>query len=279
MIVPQRNRITESPIPKIFITTGVSLLILSILVFSFQNCAKNPKYATDLASYLNANAAAACTNTGDPSDGPDGELKSSSDSSSTCTAETEGLSYPSAQPLILIPGQSTTLVVAKPSDMTNPTSWYWYATNAGGSLVSYFGKPYFDGTHFYISVHVVPDFNQARLFQLRFYDNSSARFFDQTGITVTIQPGGTTNYSADGRAQLCASAIQSSSPGFSLTRTNTTNALYIYDSGAGIEQAFCKSGSLSVNCFKQATWPANWNSQTFTIQAVNRCGTTITRSL
>lgn len=285
-IFHQTRIFSVSKLPRTLISVGIGLIFLPLLSV-FQNCAKDPKYSTSLEEYMmkaNADAMPSCGSGSTPPAGgmppggvPPGGIPPGANPCAAGGDGTKVLSYPSSDQIILKPGQSITLKIQKPANMSNPTSWYWYAVNDGYSLKTYYGKPFFDGTHFYISVHVIPNYAQQKNFQILFYEPRNRNYFTQNGLSVTVMPSASQTFNGDFKQELCSKASDLI-PTISFNRSNSMSPLLIVDAGTGLESSTCKVGAISVDCFNQATWPINWISQSFLIQGATRCGKNFSQS-
>lgn len=226
--------------------------VLAVCTLSFQNCAPSG------------------------GDAPASNSTTSADSSSTSGV----VSYPnSGTPVTLIPGQSITLKLTKPSYMTDPSQYIWLIPSDDYSLASYYGLFTEIGDHIYVSLTVKSSYSSVknmRLYVLRISDYSYA---DTTGVGIKIDPSAYgQHYAADHASEMCE-VRGNYVPTFLYDKSKAAaDALIVFDNGAGVGSLECNFGGTSVDCLATSQWPSSWASQTLKVTGYNRCGAASTRS-
>ncbi|WP_413584727.1 hypothetical protein [Bdellovibrio sp. HCB274] len=232
---------------KKFLVAGGTVVALAAVTVSFQNCA--PGAAEDGSS----NSVA--------SDGLQGEIY-----------------YPSnGSPVVLTAGQNITLKISKPANLSDLSSYYWviYDTTV---TASYIGTITQSGNYFYVSIQVKSDLSTQKDLRIYLYNPSTKTYLDGNGVRISLRPSVSNPYSSDYVSEVCA-LKQNSAPTFTLTKSSpSASALYVFDNGAGVGNMSCSIGGVAYNCLAPSSWPSNWTSQTFTVQAFNRCGVSRTQS-
>lgn len=211
---------------------------------------------------------------------------SSSSSTDVTTSTVNAVAYPStSSPIFLVAGQSVTLKIAKPSGMSDSTSYEWYVYNDGNALDAHIGLPVESNGYLYVSLTVRSDLTTTKDLHIYFYNWSTATYLDGNGVWIRLGPSSAgTAYSSDAVSEMC-SVRSSYVPSFAFTRTAAvTSALSIFDNGAGIATLTCtftdSSGTSygTVDCVNTSAWPSNWASLSLAVYATNRCGTSYSQS-
>ncbi|MEK2688145.1 hypothetical protein [Bdellovibrio sp. GT3] len=233
-------------IKKILVASGTVVALAAVAV-SFQNCA--PGASEDGAS----NTVAA--------DGYSGDIY-----------------YPSSgSPIVLTAGQNITLKISKPANLSDLSSYYWviYDTSV---TAAYIGTITQSGSYFYVSLQVKSDLSSQKDLRIYLYNPTTKSYLDGNGVKISLRPSVSNPYSSDYVTEVC-SLKQNSAPTFSLNKAAaSSSALYIFDNGAGVGNTSCSIGGVAYNCLAPSSWPSNWTSSTFTVQAYNRCGVARTQS-
>lgn len=251
------NRKTLGPV--------AAVIGLMATVLSFQNCSQSQTSATPSTT--------------------DSTTTSSGSGSSSSSSALTALSYPVTTALNLVPGQSTTIKVTKPSTLSDMTNYVWYAYGDGHALASHVGLPVESSGSLYISLTLRSDFSGTKDLRVYFYNTATSTYLDGNGIKIHLDSTGTvTPFSADAASELCT--LRSSYvPSFIFTKSAAIeDALYVFDNGAGVNALNCTftdsagTTSASVDCLKTSSWPSSWASQTLNVYSTNRCSTSSTQT-
>lgn len=244
---------------KKFAGPAAVVLGLIVTVLSFQNCAQNHS----------------------SSSGSTGTT--SSDTTGTVTNTTAALSYPVTTSVVLVPGQSTTIKIVKPSAMGDSSNYIWYAYGDNHALAAHYGIPVENNGYLYVSLMLKSSFSGTQDIRVYFWNYSTSTYLDGNGIKVRMTSSGTP-FSQDAAAELC-DLRPDYVPSFTFTKTAAAaDALYVFDTGGGIGSLSCtftdSSGntSASVDCLNTSAWPSTWASSTLNLYGTNRCGTNTSRS-
>lgn len=237
---------------KKILGTTLVLAVLAVFTLSFQNCAPSS-----------------------------GETPSINSPSVTDSGSDLGvLKYPdSGTPVTLIPGQSITLKLTKPSYMADASQYIWLIPSDDYSLASYYGLFTEIGNSIYVSLTVRPSYASARSMRLYILKIADYTYADNTGLGIRIDPSAYGQHSsADHAVEMCETR-GSYVPTFLYDNTNSTaDALIIFDNGAGVGALECEFGGASVDCLQTSQWPANWASLPLKVTGYNRCGAGSTRN-
>lgn len=230
--------------------------VLTICTLTFQNCAPS---STDSASTS--------------SDG----TTANTDNSSTSTSI---LTYPNAgTPVTLIPGQSITLKLTKPSYMSNAADYLWIVPSDDYALASYYGLFTEVDGYLYVSLTVKSSYASAKNMRLYILNIASNSYADKTGLGLKIDASAYgQHYSSDMVSEMC-DVRGGYVPTFIFDKTKeAADALIVFDNGAGVGSLECNFGGTSVDCLSTSSWPSDWASRSLTISGYNRCGATTTRT-
>ncbi|UXR63142.1 hypothetical protein EZJ49_08640 [Bdellovibrio bacteriovorus] len=230
--------------------------VLTVCTLTFQNCAPS---STESAS------TSTDTNT------------SSGDSSSTDTAI---LTYPnSGTPVTLIPGQSITLKMTKPSYMSNAADYLWIVPSDDYALASYYGLFTEVDGYLYVSLTVKSSYASVKNMRLYTLNIATNTYADTTGIGIKIDASAYgQHFSGDMVSEMC-DVRGAYVPTFIFDKTKAAaDALIVFDNGAGVGSLECNFGGTSVDCLTTSAWPSDWASRSLTITGYNRCGATTTRT-
>ncbi|UYL09513.1 hypothetical protein B9G69_002860 [Bdellovibrio sp. SKB1291214] len=235
----------KSSIKKVLIGCGTVVALLLVTV-SFQNCSSG----------------------------------NAEDASTTVAADgyTGDIYYPSNNsPVVLAAGQNITLKIAKPTNVSDLSSYYWvlYDTTVTAAYVGYITQ---SGSYFYVSLQVRSDLSAQKDLRIYLYNYNTKTYLDGNGIKISLRPAVSNPYSSDYVTEVC-NLKQASAPTFTLNKASaSSSALYIFDNGAGVGNMSCSIGGVNYNCLSPSSWPSNWTSASFSVTAYNRCGVARTQA-
>ncbi len=260
-------------------------LVVTILILLFQNCAKNPKYATDMAVgniITNLQCPAQENSKSNPAVGALPSGGQPDEGVVNCNANGDAnantISYPSSSTITLKADQAITLKIQKPAEVENASDWHWYAEKDGYTLIAYKGSVIDIGSFVLVSLSVRKDISEGKQFKLFFINKSegSPRLADE-GIAVKVDLSSVSSFAQDHKAELCNDS-NAELTSATLDRASSKDPIFFVDKGRGISSVVCSfyvsQSWKTYDCFNTSVWPSNWTSLYMYVNIIDRCAGT-----